>query len=292
MTNIPRTPRPISQCIGHFLRPIINILLFVVFVIGAAYLLPFVNVNYSMQVVSLETILLHKAEGTPIPVNTETISIPVYLYGLCGVSQTLEQIKDNRKILAEAGNHKETANVDERIRNRLHYIPRTGLIQIDRNICGEEDPMSNDFQLATYKGAGLVIIVLLIFASALSVLCIAIHSITVLWRVRIEIKDEMNLYTASAAVDVLSEAIAWISFFASLIYTCFTWTERKGSGSTYSVGYYVFGVVSMAMFFRWVPVAEYFISRSKFCRREQTKKSPPAESLEQLRHRLANENIV
>lgn len=210
-----------------------------------------------MHVVSQADVEQHRLDGTPIPVKTVKIPITVMAYGICGQETTVERINVNREILLQAGNHpaKQAIGVNKKsYANRLQLILGTDLVRIDYFICGKEDSMANDLQVATWTSGGLVVVILLLMAGVLSLSCVTIHTLTIIWRFKTEMGDR-DLFRTSSTVEALCETISWICLFASLLYATFTWSERVSSKSAFGVGYVVMAIASIIISYKSIGIS-------------------------------------
>ena len=237
-----------------YLRPIATPILFLAILVSS-YFLPFATIQYSMHAVSLGDIAQDKPNGgKPIPIQTKTISLDVMVYGVCGQQRKLKQIWVNREILLGAGNHyQQKQGADEIVphNNRLQtLLQKTKLLEINRHLCADGDIINRDPLLATWVGAGLIVLVLFAVSGILSLLCITFHVITVIQNSIItSIRcDGRCQYRTKWIVDLLSEATSWFVVFASILYVALTWGERRSTDASLGSGCLAVLGISFAMF--------------------------------------------
>ena len=227
------------------------------------YYLPLVTIQYNMHTKLPE----HASVGVParqrprqpIQIQSTQLSLDVMIYGVCGRQsrKTLLKIHENMEILRSAGNRPTNHGNDKGIQeifiyeNRLQSLLDTVLARkVNEIICcvannddeqGSMSPQpSFDRQYATWVAAGLVVLMILLFAAPLSLFCIVLIC-TLNW---IEWRYKHRRSTRSKSrwwlvIELLSNVNARLVLFATFLYVALTWQECRSSKASYGSGYII-----------------------------------------------------
>ena len=211
------------------------------------------------------------AAAATIQIQSTQLSLDVMIYGVCGRQsrKTLLKIHENMEILRSAGNCPTNHGNDKGIQeifiyeNRLQSLLDTVLARtVNEIIChvanndNEQGSMSPqpsfDRQYATWVAAGLVVLMILLFAAPLSLLCIV--SICTLnwiqWRYKHRRSTRSKSFRWWQLIELLSNVTAGLVIFATFLYVALTWQECRSSKASYGSGYIIMLLASIFMSIR------------------------------------------
>ena len=240
----------------------------------SVYYLPLVTIQYNMHTIMPE----HASVGVParqrprqpIQIQSTQLALDVMIYGVCGRQsrKTLLKIHENMEILRSAGNRPTNHGNDKGIQeifiyeNRLQSLLDTVLARtVNEIIChvanndNEQGSMSPqpsfDRQYATWVAAGLVVLMILLFAAPLSLFCIVLIC-TLNW---IEWRYKHRRSTRSKSrwwlvIELLSNVNTGLVLFATFLYVALTWQECRSSKASYGSGYIIMLLASIFMSIR------------------------------------------
>jgi hypothetical protein len=228
----------------------------------------------------------------PIQIQSSHLSLDVMIYGVCGrqSSKTLLKIHENMEILRNAGNRPTNHGNDKGIQevaiiydNRLQSLLEMKLVmKVNEVICNfvnnddEQGSISSepsfDRQYATWVAAGLVVLMILLFAGApLSLFCIV--SICTLnwieWRNNKHHRSTRSKSCWWQLIELLSNVNAGVVLFAPFLYVALTWQECQSSKAFYGSGYIIMLLASIFMSIRLsgFSIDEMLLLAAARCRR-------------------------
>jgi hypothetical protein len=192
------------------------------------------------------------------------------IYGVCGRQsrKTLLKIHDNLEKLRNAGNRPTNHGNDKGIQevaiiydNRLQSLLDTKLVRkVNEVICNfvnndnEQDSTSFqpsfDRQYATWVAAGLVVMMILLFAGVpLSLFCIvSICTLNlVAWRYNKHRRSTRSKSRWWLLIELLSNVNAGLVPFTTFLYVALTWQECQSSKAFYGSGYIIMLLASIFM---------------------------------------------
>jgi len=197
----------------------------------------------------------------PIQIQSTELSLDVMIYGVCGRQsrKTLLNIHENMEILRNAGNRPNYDNdevviiYDNRLESLLDTVLARRVNEIICHVANNDDEKGSmspqpsfDRQYATWVAAGLVVLMILLFAAPLSLLCIVLICTLnlVAWRYkhRRSTKCKSRWWQL---IELLSNVTAGLVIFATFLYVALTWQECQSSKALYGSGYIIMLLASV-----------------------------------------------
>jgi hypothetical protein len=261
----------------------------------SVYYLPLVTIQYNMHTILPEHAYVgaptRQRPKQPIQIQSTQLSLEVMIYGVCGrqSSKTLLKIHENMEILRNAGNLPTNNDYDKGIQevaydNRLQSLLEMKLVRkVNEVICNfvnnDNEQGSTSFQpsfdrqYATWVAAGLVVMMILLFAGApLSIFCIV--TICTLnwieWRYNKHRRSTRSKSRWWLLIELLSNVNAGVVLFATFLYVALTWQECQSSKASYGSGYMIMLLASIFMSIRLsgFSIDEMLLLAATRCRRK------------------------
>jgi hypothetical protein len=224
------------------------------FILAAAHFLPFVNLRYLMLKASTKPTI----EG--VELTTDELSLPIYLFrclgGICGEQKMAVETK--MAALRDVGNIAETPPLpiseDNQIIVMLDYVSR-------RMFFGDEANMRKQLQVRVFAYAGVLVILLLIIASALSVLSLLALAAS-------HMLSQRHAPVTSKVVCFTKEAISCLLLGATILYPAATFRQLRSSGSTLGPGYIIMAFITVLIYFGPTVMKSCVATRKCLCHKQ------------------------
>ena len=177
-----------------------------------------------------------------IEVGTEEMSLDIHLFqclgGICGKQKRI--IEATMATLMNAGNSAPTSPHPTQEDNVIIVILLNSLSRGFAATFGDDDNMRDKLQVRVFAYAGVLVIFLLLIASALAL-------ISLLILVASHLSQQRDHLTFKKVVAFSSEVISCLLLGATLSYPAITWRQMRSSGSSLGPGYIIMAMLTAIM---------------------------------------------
>jgi hypothetical protein len=234
------------------------------FIVAAAHFLPFAKLRYFIQQASIAS----TSTFGGVELINEELSLPIYLFrclgGICGEQKMA--IETKMAALRHVGNIAETpplpssASEDNQIIVMLDYVSR-------RMFFGDDDNMRKQLQVRVFAYAGVLVILLLIIASALSLLSLLALVIS-------RLLGQRHAPVASKIVCVNKEVISSMLLGATILFPAGTFRQLRSSGSTLGPAYIIMALITALIYFGPTVMKSCVATNKCLCHKQNDITSP------------------
>jgi hypothetical protein len=238
-------------------------LLYPLFIIVAAIFLPFIRLCYYVQ--QLES----NVNNGSIEVGTEKLSLDLHLFqclgGICGQQKMMIEAKIAS--IMNAGNSARPIASPHPQEDNLIIIILNSLSHGFAALLGDDDNMRDKPQVRVFAYAGVLVILLLLIASALALISLLLHAVSNL--------SQRHEPSASKKVVAFSrEVISCLLLGASVLYPATTWKQMRSSGSSLGPGYIIMAMLTATLHLGSSVMTGFKAMREYLRRRKQQNHRP------------------